>query len=86
MSAAASRITPAKTLHERVLHLMGRDRIEPATLTNGGRVQPSGTVVYPACDPALAALNAARAGLTDSRVDGPPRILSVRAASIGRHH
>jgi uncharacterized protein (DUF488 family) len=35
---------------ERVLHLMGRDRIEPATLTNGARVQPSGVVIYPACD------------------------------------
>lgn len=40
---------------ERVLHLMGRDRIEPATLTNGAHVQPSGVVIYPACDSPLAA-------------------------------
>ena len=40
---------------ERVLHLMGSDRIEPAKLTTGARVQPSGTVIYPVGDSALAA-------------------------------
>jgi uncharacterized protein (DUF488 family) len=33
---------------ERVFHLMGRDRIEPATMTAGARVAAEGTVTYPA--------------------------------------
>jgi uncharacterized protein (DUF488 family) len=32
---------------ERVFHLMGRDRIEPAKLTEGARIRPSGAVIYP---------------------------------------
>jgi uncharacterized protein (DUF488 family) len=32
---------------ERVFHLMGRDRIEPAKLSDGARIQSSATVVYP---------------------------------------
>ncbi|HMN38458.1 MAG TPA: DUF488 domain-containing protein [Hyphomicrobium sp.] len=32
---------------ETVLHLMGRDRIEPARLTQGAQIGPSGAVVYP---------------------------------------
>lgn len=35
---------------ESVFHLMGRDRIEPAKLTAGACIQPSGAVTYPACD------------------------------------
>ena len=33
---------------ETVFHLMGNDRVEPARLTRGARIRPSGTVVYPA--------------------------------------
>jgi uncharacterized protein (DUF488 family) len=33
---------------ESVFHLMGRDRIEPAKLTAGARIQASGAVIYPA--------------------------------------
>jgi hypothetical protein len=33
---------------ESVFHLMGRDRIEPAKLTAGARLQASGAVTYPA--------------------------------------
>jgi uncharacterized protein (DUF488 family) len=33
---------------EAVLHLMGRDRAEPAKLTAGAVVRPDGSVVYPA--------------------------------------
>ena len=32
---------------ESVFHLMGRDRIEPARLTAGAHIQPSGAVIYP---------------------------------------
>jgi len=32
---------------ETVLHLMGHDRIEPARLTQGAQIEPSGAVVYP---------------------------------------
>ncbi|PWB79899.1 MAG: DNA repair protein [Candidatus Methylomirabilota bacterium] len=32
---------------ETVFHLMGHDRVVPARLTEGARVQPSGVVVYP---------------------------------------
>ena len=32
---------------ETVFHLMGQDRIEPARLTEGACIQPSGAVVYP---------------------------------------
>ena len=38
---------------ETVFHLMGSDRIEPARLTKGARIQPSGTVVYPVQNPSL---------------------------------
>jgi uncharacterized protein (DUF488 family) len=33
---------------ESVLHIMGKDRVEPARLTAGAVVRPDGTVVYPA--------------------------------------
>jgi uncharacterized protein (DUF488 family) len=33
---------------ETVFHLMGRDRVEPAHLTEGAFVEQDGTVVYPA--------------------------------------
>ncbi|MAL03240.1 MAG: DNA repair protein [Arenimonas sp.] len=33
---------------ENVLHLMGKDRIEPAKMTPGARAMPDGTVTYPA--------------------------------------
>lgn len=33
---------------ETVFHLMGTERIEPARLTKGAQIQPSGAVVYPA--------------------------------------
>ena len=33
---------------ESVFHLMGRDKIEPARLTEGARIQASGAVTYPA--------------------------------------
>ena len=33
---------------ETVFHLMGDDRIEPATMTKGARRLPSGVLVYPA--------------------------------------
>ncbi len=33
---------------ERVFHLMGRDKIEPARLTEGARIEASGAVIYPA--------------------------------------
>ena len=36
---------------ETVLHLMGRDRIEPATLTPGVRIGASGVVTYPGPGP-----------------------------------
>ena len=32
---------------ERVFHLMGSNRIEPARLTEGARVQENGAVIYP---------------------------------------
>lgn len=32
---------------EAVFHLMGQDRIEPARLTAGARIDPSGAVLYP---------------------------------------
>jgi len=32
---------------EQVFHLMGSDRIEPARLTRGARVQEDGRVTYP---------------------------------------
>jgi uncharacterized protein (DUF488 family) len=32
---------------ERVLHLMGKDRVEPARLTAGARIGADGAVVYP---------------------------------------
>ena len=32
---------------EQVFHLMGRDRIEPATMTEGVRITPAGAVTYP---------------------------------------
>src|SRR5665213_981729 len=31
-----------------VMHIMGRDKIDPAKLTSGARVLPDGTLVYPA--------------------------------------
>ena len=31
-----------------VMHIMGRDKIDPANLTPGARAQPDGTLVYPA--------------------------------------
>jgi len=31
-----------------VMHIMGRDKIDPAKLTPGARVLPNGTLVYPA--------------------------------------
>ena len=37
---------------ESVFHLMGRDKIEPAKLTEGARIQASGAVTYPARKPA----------------------------------
>ena len=33
---------------ERVFHIMGEGRLEPAHLTSGAVVQPSGTILYPA--------------------------------------
>lgn len=33
---------------ETVFHLMGQDRIEPAHMTDGAKVHPSGRVTYPA--------------------------------------
>ncbi len=33
---------------ETVFHLMSKDRIEPARLTEGARIQPSGALLYPA--------------------------------------
>ena len=33
---------------EKVLHLMGKDNINPATLTKGTKVQQGGVVTYPA--------------------------------------
>jgi len=33
---------------ERVFHIMGRNRVDPARLTPGAVVQPGGTVLYPA--------------------------------------
>ena len=35
-----------------VMHIMGRDKIDPAKLTPGAQVLPDGTVVYPAADEA----------------------------------
>jgi uncharacterized protein (DUF488 family) len=35
-----------------VAHIMGRDKIDPAKLTPGARVQSNGTLVYPAADEA----------------------------------
>ena len=40
---------------ESVFHLMGHDRIEAARLSDGARIQPSGTVVYPLEQPEPAA-------------------------------
>src|SRR5579863_9525022 len=34
----------------RVMHIMGRDKIDPAELTSGARVLPNGTLVYPAVE------------------------------------
>jgi len=33
-----------------VMHIMGRDKIDPAKLTLGARVLPDGTLVYPAVE------------------------------------
>jgi len=33
-----------------VMHIMGRDKIDPAKLTPGARSQPDGTLVYPAAE------------------------------------
>jgi uncharacterized protein (DUF488 family) len=35
-----------------VMHIMGLDKIDPATLTVGAHAQPDGTLVYPAADAA----------------------------------
>jgi uncharacterized protein (DUF488 family) len=35
-----------------VMHIMGRDKIDPAKLTPGARAQADGTLVYPAADEA----------------------------------
>ncbi|HVW54624.1 MAG TPA: DUF488 domain-containing protein [Rhizobiaceae bacterium] len=35
---------------ETVFHILGREHIEPASLTEGAVVQPDGTVFYPAAD------------------------------------
>jgi uncharacterized protein (DUF488 family) len=34
----------------RVMHIMGRSKIEPAKLTSGAHVLPNGTLVYPAAE------------------------------------
>jgi hypothetical protein len=34
------------------MHIMGLDKIDPATLTVGAHAQPDGTLVYPAADAA----------------------------------
>jgi uncharacterized protein (DUF488 family) len=39
---------------ESVFHLMGRDKIEPAELTEGARIDASGVVTYPVRQPPLA--------------------------------
>jgi len=36
-----------------VMHIMGRDKIDPATLTPGARSRPDGTLVYPAAEEAV---------------------------------
>ncbi|MDR8726206.1 DUF488 domain-containing protein [Burkholderia pseudomultivorans] len=36
---------------ETVLHIMGRNRVEPARLTAGATIRPDGTVVYPDTEP-----------------------------------
>ena len=33
-----------------VMHIMGRDKIDPAKLTSGAHVLPDGTIVYPASE------------------------------------
>jgi uncharacterized protein (DUF488 family) len=35
-----------------VMHIMGRDKIDPAKLTPGARAQADGTLAYPAADEA----------------------------------
>jgi hypothetical protein len=32
------------------MHILGRDKIDPAKLTPGARSQPDGTLVYPAAE------------------------------------
>jgi uncharacterized protein (DUF488 family) len=36
---------------ESVFHLMGRDKVEPANLTDGVKARPDGTLVYPPSQP-----------------------------------